>query len=110
MQVKRNIYFLQDATSANASEIFTNATGETLTIQVEGTATSFSFQLLGCSDFYSEDFYALTGFTTAFDPIATITAKGIYTFGIEGISKFKVNLTAVSGGSVTIFGKMTQGV
>lgn len=110
MQVKRNIYFLQGANSAQASDIQCNVTGETLTIQVEGDATSFSFQLLGCSDFYSEDFYALTGFTTAFDPIATITAKGIYTFGIEGISKLKVNLTAVSGGSVTVFGKMTQGV
>lgn len=110
MQVKRNIYFLQDVNSTGASAVHTNVSGETLTIQVDGDATSFSFQLLGCSDFYSDDFYALTGFTTAFDPIATITTKGIYTFGIEGISKMKVNLTAVSGGSVTVFGKMTQGV
>ena len=110
MQVKRNIYFLQDASSAIEGAVQSNVTGETLTVQVEGDATSFSFQLLGCSDYYSEDFYAITGFTTAFEPITTITSKGIYTFGIEGLSKIKVNLTAVSGGALTVFGKITQGV
>lgn len=60
MQVKRNIYFLHGASSVGASEIQYNSSGETLTIQVEGTATSFSMQILGGSDYYSDDFYALT--------------------------------------------------
>ena len=107
---KNRFYFLENASTAQQSDTTSNVTGETLTMQVEGTATSFSLQLLGCSDNKSNDFYPITGFTLGFDTVDTITAKGIYTFGIEGFGRLKVNLTAVSGGSVTVFAKVTQGV
>lgn len=107
---KNRFYFLENASVAQQSAVTTNVTGETLTMQVEGDATSFSLQLLGCSDSQSDDFYPLTGFTLGFDTVSTITAKGIYTFGIESFGRLKVNLTAVSGGAVTVFAKVTQGV
>lgn len=110
MVIVNNFYFLEGVSAAKTSDISHNMNAETLTIQIDGTATSFSAQLLGCSDLRSDTFYPLTGFDAQFNATQTLTAKGIYTFGIEGIAKFKLNLTAISGGSITAFAKTTKGV
>lgn len=110
MVIVNNFYFLKDASAARQSDITHNSSAETLTVQFDGTATSFSAQVLGCADLVSDTFYPLTGFDTAFNDVQTLTAKGIYTFGIEGVAKIKLNLTSISGGSISAFAKMTKGV
>lgn len=105
-----NFYFLKNVSSAQTSAETKNMTGETLTMQIDGTGVGFSIKLLGCSDMASENYYELTGLTTSFSNIQTMTTNGIYTFGIEGISKLKVQLTSIASGSVTVFGKITKGV
>lgn len=110
MIIVNNFYFLKDVTATKTSDITRNSSAETLTVQFDGTATSFSAQVLGCADLASDDFYPLTGFDTAFNDVQTLNSKGIYTFGIEGIAKIKLNLTSISGGSISAFAKMTKGV
>ena len=108
MIVSNTFYFLKNANSATESPVTVSIQGETLTLQVDGDATNFSFQVLGCSDMGSKDFYVLNGFKTNFDLIDTVSEKGIYTFGIEGISKIKVNLASITGGSLSVFGRITE--
>ena len=110
MVIVNTFYFLENASAAATSDVSHNANAETMTLQIDGTATSFSAQVLGCTDLKSDTFYPLTGFDLAFDPTSTLTSKGIYTFGIEGIAKIKLNLTAVSGGSISAFARVTKGV
>lgn len=110
MVIVNNFYFLRDASVAQVSENTRNSNCETLTVQFDGTATSFAAQILGSVDLASDTYYPLTGFDTTFNDVQTLTTKGIYTFGIEGIAKFKLNLTEISGGSISAFAKMTKGV
>ena len=110
MVVVNNFYFLKDAGAAQISAVTKNMTGENLTIQVDGDGSGFSLKLLGCSDMASESYYDLTGLSTSFETLQTITTNGIYSFGVEGIAKLKVQLTSITSGSVTVFGKLTKGV
>ena len=108
--ILNNFYALKDATSPMESETTTNVRAETLTVQVEGTGTGISLQLLGCSDLKSEEYHVMTGFTSDFKITNEITENGIYTFPVDGMGRFKFNLAAVGGGSVTVFCRMTTGV
>ena len=110
MVVVNNFYFLKDVSSAQTSNITKNMCGENLTIQIEGTGSSFSLKLLGCSDMDSNDYFELTGLTPSFQTLQSMTSNGIYSFGIEGIAKLKLQLVSIGGGSVTAFGKITKGV
>lgn len=110
MVVSNNFYFLKDASAAQESPITVNTQGELLTLQVEGTATSVQLQVLGLSDMASDEYYPLSGLTNAYDLVTTIKSKGLYFFGIDGVSKIKVNLLSVSGGKASVFGKITKGV
>ena len=110
MITHNNFYFLKNVTEAQESPMTVNTQGEILTLQVEGTATSVSLQVFGISDMASDEWHLLTGFTSNYDLITSITSKGLYTFGIEGVAKIKVNLLSVTGGKASVFGKITKGV
>lgn len=110
MDILNNFYALKDATAPMESETTTNIQAETLTVQVEGTGTGISLQLLGCSDLKSDEYHVMTGFTSDFKIANEMTANGIYTFPVDGMGRFKFNLAAVGGGSVTVFCRMTTGV
>lgn len=105
-----NFYFLQDVGSPVISQESHNTTGETMTLQFEGSATAFSCNVLGCSDLVSDDYYILSGFDVDFSMVNAITKKSIYTFGVEGISKIKVQLTSIGGGTLSVFARITKGV
>ena len=109
MHILNNFYALQGESNATESETTTNVKAETLTVQVEGTATSMSLEVLGCSDLKSDEYHVLTGFTSDFNLTSEMTANGIYTFPVDGLGRFKFNLTSVSGGEVTVFCRMTTG-
>ena len=109
MDILNNFYAFEGASEAAESEPTTNVKAETLTVQVEGTATSMSLEVLGCSDLKSDEYHVLTGFTSDFNLTSEMTANGIYTFPVDGLGRFKLNLTSVSGGEVTVFCRMTTG-
>lgn len=109
MNILNNFYAFEGASGAAESEPTTNVKAETLTVQVEGSATSMSLQVLGCSDLKSNEYHVLTGFTSDFNLTSEMTTNGLYTFPVEGMGRFKFNLTSVSGGEVTVFCRMTTG-
>ena len=110
MDILNNFYALKDTTAPMESAPTTNIQAETLTVQVEGTGNGISLQLLGCSDLKSDEYHVMTGFTSDFNITSEMTENGIYTFPVDGMGRFKFNLTAISGGSVTVFCRMTTGV
>lgn len=107
MEIMNNFYALKDATAPMESEATVNVKGETLTVQVDGNGDGISLQLMGCADLKSDEYYAITGFTSDFAMTDTISAKGIYTFPIDGLGRFKFNLSAIGSGSITVFCRMT---
>ena len=107
MEIMNNFYALKDATAPMESEATVNVKGETLTVQVDGNGDGISLRLMGCADLKSDEYYAITGFASDFEMIDTITANGLYTFPIDGLGRFKFNLSAIGGGSVTVFCRMT---
>ena len=110
MDILNNFYALKDATAPMESETTTNVQAETLTVQVEGTGAGVSLQLLGCSDLKSDEYHVMTGFTSDFKITNEMTENGIYTFPVGRMGRFKFNLAAIGGGSVTVFCRMTTGV
>lgn len=110
MITHNNFYFLDKVSVAIESPVTHNMRGESLTLQIEGTASSMKLQVLGCSDMASEEYHILSGLDTTYNLLDTITKKGIYMYGIEGIAKIKVILTEVGGGELSAFGKVTMGV
>ena len=107
MEIMNTFYALKDAVAPTESEPTVNNRGEAMTVQVDGTGNGISLQLMGCADLKSDEYYAITGFTSDFETINTITGNGIYTFPIDGLGRFKFNLSAIDGGSVTVFCRMT---
>ena len=107
MEILNNFYALKDVSAPMESDFTTNIKGETLTVQVEGTGNGISLQLMGCPDLKSDEYHAMTGFTSDFNSVGEITGNGIYTFPIDGLGRFKFNLSAIGGGSVTVFCRLT---
>lgn len=103
-------YALKNINSAQESRASGNTQGETLTIQVEGNATSMQIQVLGKSDLESNAYSVLMGFNiSTLDTVSEISALGLYSFPIEGIAEYKINVVAVSGGSISVFCRETKG-
>ena len=109
MQILNNFYAFEGASEAAESEPTTNVKAETLTVQIEGSATSMSLKVLGCSDLRSDEYQVLPGVTSDFSLTSEMTANGLYTVPVEGMGRFKFDLASVSGGEVTVFCRMTTG-
>lgn len=107
MTIINTHYFFNEITSAKESEITYNTKGEALTLQIEGTGTGMNIQVLGCADMASDEFHVLYGLDTAYARSNAITKNGIYSYGIDGISKIKLLVTAMTGGKLTAFAKIT---
>lgn len=111
MIVFNNFNVFKDVTAAQESEITINTQGEVATVQVSGGATGISLSLLGQSDFRSTDWFPVSAIKLeGLDLVDTITSDGIYQFPIDGIGRFKFNLSAIGGGSVSVFCKVTKEV
>lgn len=106
MEIMNNFYAFKDATTPAESEPTINIKGESVTVQVDGTGTGISLQLVGCADLKSNEYYVITGFDSGFKTIDTITTNGLYTFPVDGLGRFKLNLSAINEGSVTVFCRM----
>ena len=68
-----NFYFLNNVSAAIESPVTHSMRGESLMLQVEGTASSMKIQVLGCSDLASEEFHVLSGLDMAYNLSNEIT-------------------------------------
>ena len=110
MNVLKNFVFFKDATSAGESAVLNNPNrGSVLTVEVAGTG-SFTLTIKGMvnvennppvySNIAAIDMAALA-------KLETVTAPGIYCFGVDGVNGIKAVLSGVSG-TVTVFGRLGE--
>lgn len=109
MDILNNFYAIKDASAPATSEETWNRRGDTLTVQLEGDFAGAAVKVLGCSDLESNEFHTITGFDSSFSLADTMKTAGIYTFPIDGMGKFKIELSAIDGGSMSAFCRVTAG-
>lgn len=109
MDILNNFYAIKDASAPTTSKEMWNKRGDTLTVQLEGAFTGAEAKVLGCSDLESDEFHPITGFDVAFNLVDTMKTAGIYTFPIGGMGKFKIELSAINGGAISAFCRVTTG-
>ena len=109
MKVLDNFIFFSEATTAGESNILSNPNlGSQIIVQAGGTATNFNVEILGQADI-NADFVPLSCINmTTFDVDSKITAAGIYAVPVDGVCKIKAKVNTVSGGKVTVFGRLGE--
>lgn len=107
MKVLDNFIFFSDATSPGTSNVLSNPNlGSQLIVQTSGTATNFEVEILGQADI-NADFVPLSCINmTNFDVDSKIDYAGIFCVPTDGICKIKAEIKSVSGGDLTVFGKL----
>lgn len=109
MDILNNFYAIKDASAPTTSKETWNKRGDTLTVQLEGNFAVADVKVLGCSDLEVEEFHPITGFDSSFNLTDTMKTAGFYTFPIDGLGKFKIEVSAINGGSLSVFCRVTTG-
>ena len=109
MDILNNFYAIKDASAPTTSKETCNKRGDTLTVQLEGNFAGADVKVLGCSDLEVEEFHPITGFDSSFNLTGTMKTAGFYTFPIDGLGKFKIEVSAINGGSLSVFCRVTTG-
>ena len=109
MDILNNFYAIKDASTPTTSKETWNKRGDTLTVQLEGSFVGAEVKVLGCSDLEIEEFHPITGFDSSFNLTDTMKVAGLYTFPIDGMGKFKIDIVAINGGAMSVFCRVTTG-
>lgn len=109
MDILNNFYAIKDASVPTTSKETWNKRGDTLTVQLEGDFVGAEVKVLGCSDLEVEEFHPITGFDSSFNLTGIMKTAGFYTFPIDGLGKFKIEVSAINGGSLSVFCRVTTG-
>lgn len=106
----KDFSFFKGVTTTGTSNVLVTANrGETLTIEVYGTATSFSLKVQGIVDADNANSWTDIGwYNTVFEKGTNITIKGIYTIPVYSIFKTRIVIESISGGNLTVFGKVGE--
>lgn len=110
MKTVSNVLLINAATTATASSYVANNECDILGLQVTGTFSSATVYVQGMVNIDSNTWVNLAVMNlTDFDlKNAGITAAGIYEVGIEGVLRVRVNVSAVSGGNISVYGKFAS--
>lgn len=110
MKTISNVLLIDAATSATVSSYVANNNCDVLGIQVTGTFTSATVFVQGMVNIDANTWVNLAALDlTEFDmENAGITAAGLYEVGIEGVLRVRINVTAVSGGNISVYGKFAS--
>ena len=100
--------FIDKASSATISEVFDNYKGDSIALQASGTTSAFSAKLQGKADINADWVDVAVINLKDLTVSSTISSTDIYQGSLSGITQIRVNLESVSGGNVTIFGRITN--
>jgi hypothetical protein len=102
MVIQKNCDFITKTNIPIVSNSFSNATGDTLTLQISGADGVYRLEGRNSS---KGDWFPLAGINLSDFSAArgSFTKAGIYEIGIVGIRELRVNVESVQG-EVTIFG------
>lgn len=111
MIVFTNFKALDNITAPAESEIKANTEGEILTVEVVGSASSLTLNVMGVVDFKNEEYISLAGIDlNSMSLVTSVSKPGIYQFPLDGIGRYKIAVPALSGGNLTVFCRVSKGV
>lgn len=111
MIVFTNFKALDNITAPAESEIKANTEGEILTVEVIGSASSLTLNVMGVVDFKNEEYINLAGIDlNSMSLVTSVSKPGIYQFPLDGIGRYKIAVPALSGGNLTVFCRVSKGV
>lgn len=109
MRVLDGKYFLKDVTSVVESDIMYNPSqGNSLTVEVTGTASSFSLKVQGIVNLENKTQWSDLGWvdSTLGNNGIDITSFGSVAIGVGAYSKLHVSITNISGGTLSVYGRL----
>lgn len=111
MIVFTNFKALDNITAPAESEVKANTEGEILTVEVIGSASSLTLNVMGVVDFKNEEYVSLAGIDlNSMSLVTSVSKSGIYQFPLDGIGRYKIAVPALSGGNLTVFCRVSKGV
>lgn len=111
MIVFTNFKALDNITAPAESEVKANTEGEILTVEVIGSASSLTLNVMGVVDFKNEEYVSLAGIDlNSMSLVTSVSKPGIYQFPLDGIGRYKIAVPALSGGNLTVFCRVSKGV
>lgn len=109
MKILENFKFFNAVEEQQESNVLKNGIGSVLILQVEGNASSFEIKVEGSIDNESEKFFDIAVINNeTFEISNNIKDIGIYSVGVDGYSNIKLDLASISGGYVSVFGKLGE--
>ena len=104
MVIQKNCDFITNANAPIVSEVFMNAAGDTLTLQISGANGVYYLEGRNRA---SHDWVPLAGINLSdFSAVrGSFTKAGIYEVGIVGIRQMRVRVESVQG-EVSVFGQI----
>lgn len=111
MIVFTNFKALDNITAPAESEVKANTEGEILTVEVIGSASSLTLNVMGVVDFKNEEYISIAGIDlNSMSLVTSVSKPGIYQFPLDGIGRYKIAVPALSGGNLTVFCRVSKGV
>jgi hypothetical protein len=107
----KNIFTFQSEKTATGNgleyQITNTGSSETIVLSMVGTATSYTIHFEGIGDVGVYQGYGMYDNTNKTVEVSTTQAGGkLWTGDITGLTKFRVRISAVSGGDLTVVGKI----
>ena len=104
MVIQKNCEFVTNSSTPIVSNVFPNATGDTLTLQIKGAEGLYhlegrnnsKYEWVSLAGISLSDFSAVRG---------GFTKPGLYEVGVVGIRELRVRVESISG-NVSIFGQI----
>lgn len=95
---------ISSVTTPTISNTFVNNTAEVCTLQISGTFSSATVNIEGIVNVNSGVWVTLATFNLSDLDLKTsgMTGDGIYQASVAGILRVRINVTAVSGGNITV--------
>lgn len=103
---------IAEATSAVTSSVFVNSNCDLCAVQVYGTATAMKVQIQGMTDADSATWENIASFNMGDLSLTEgddgMTAAGIYSVSVAGVTQVRINVASVSGGNVSVTAKFAD--
>ena len=108
MNILNSKLFFNQTITTGTSEVLGNIRGDLLVIEVYGTATAIDLNVQGVVDANNTTFSDITWKKSDGTTGTDIVAEGVYIINVSGLSKIQVVVNTVTGGNVTVFGKLGE--
>lgn len=105
MVIQSNCNFFENVNAPTVSKVFSNAHGDTLSLQISGVSGKYYIEGRNNT---KGDWVPLAGINLSNFSAAKgeFTAPGLYELGVVGVREIRARIESIAGGNVSIFGQI----